>query len=260
MPFPQNETAPAQTDVPAPAVTPPAAVTTVGTPPLQLADWFALAPEITGAAAGDGVDFANGHAPATLPMMVARRLSEGTRLALQTGLPLLQKFTTGGALPAVSALVFSSRHGESERTLRVLQAIAAGNAISPTDFTMAVHNTAVGQLTITAGAPLPASSVSAGDASFAQALFEVFAFLAAGHGAVLHVDFETRLPAPYHEHVSPVFPPYAAAFVWRKAAGSADLRPVLRPAPPTPPPLPPALAFLRDHLAAAAHVSAATPS
>jgi hypothetical protein len=148
-------------------------------------------------------------------MMTARRLSTGSRLALHTALTLLDKH------PGTRSLVFSSRHGEIERTVQILSAIAAGSSISPTDFTMAVHNTASGQLTISAKLPLPASSVSAGKDSFRQALYEVSAFLAAGLGPVLHVDFETNLPEIYHPQVSPVFPAYAAAFLWDDAGTTA---------------------------------------
>src|SRR5690606_29723508 len=77
--------------------------------------------------------------PATplLPMMMARRLSQGSRLAVQVGLSLLARHP-------VDYAIFVSRHGELARSVTLLQALAARQALSPTDFSMSVHNTAAG--------------------------------------------------------------------------------------------------------------------
>lgn len=78
-----------------------------------------------------------------LPMMTARRLNSGSKLAVDIGLAMLQNH-------AIDAVVYSSRHGELERNYRILHALATGQSVSPTDFAMSVHNSAVGNLTITA--------------------------------------------------------------------------------------------------------------
>lgn len=174
-----------------------------------------------------------------LPMMTARRLDPGTRLALQAALAIQQRH------PA-SALVFSSRHGEIQRTHRILQSLAARNSVSPADFAASVHNTAVGQFTITAALPLPASSVSAGKNSFLHALHEVRAFFSAGHSCVLHVDFENTLPSVFHSSDAPCTTPYAAAFLWEKPA--SDTAPAKEiPLASGDENLPLALAFLLRH-------------
>ena len=125
-----------------------------------------------------------------IPMMTARRMSRGARLAVEAGLEILER-------QQAKALVFSSRHGEIGRTSQIIQQIIEGRDTSPTDFAMSVHNTSAGLLTITAKAALPASSIASGRDSFSQALFEVAAFFAAGIFPVLLVDFDGELPEPY---------------------------------------------------------------
>lgn len=128
--------------------------------------------------------------PQFLPMMTARRLSSGSRAAVECGLALL-------ARQPADAVVFTSRHGELERNLRILTALAEEQALSPTDFAMSVHNSAVGSLTIAAQQPLVSTSISAGIDSFQQGLIEVTALHQAGYKKVLLVDFEGAIPDYY---------------------------------------------------------------
>lgn len=129
-----------------------------------------------------------------LPMMTARRLASGSRLAVDCALAILSRQN-------VDALVFSSRHGELERNFRILTALAERESLSPTDFAMSVHNSAVGNTTIAAQQALVSSSVSAGYDSFAQALIEVASLHHAGYQRVLLVDFDGLIPAFYHAHL-----------------------------------------------------------
>lgn len=130
-----------------------------------------------------------------LPMMTARRLASGSRLAVDCALAILSRHK-------VDALVFSSRHGELERNFRILTALAENGSLSPTDFAMSVHNSAVGNTTIAAQQALVSSSVSAGYDSFAQALVEVTSLHHAGYQRVLLVDFDGLIPEFYHSHLA----------------------------------------------------------
>ncbi|KHN54400.1 beta-ketoacyl synthase chain length factor [Pectobacterium fontis] len=143
-----------------------------------------------------------------LPMMMARRLNQGSRLAVDSGLALLSR-------QSVDAIVFTSRHGELERNLNILNALAHNENISPTDFAMSVHNAAVGSLTITAKAPLVSTSIAAGMDSFQQGLIEAKALQAAGYRHILLVDFDGAIPDFYHPHVPVDTPryPYAVALL-----------------------------------------------
>lgn len=129
-----------------------------------------------------------------LPMMTARRLASGSRLAVDCALAMLSR-------QKVDALVFSSRHGELERNFRILTALAERESLSPTDFAMSVHNSAVGNTTIAAQQPLVSSSVSAGYDSFSQALIEVASLHHAGYQRVALVDFDGLIPEFYHTHL-----------------------------------------------------------
>ena len=129
-----------------------------------------------------------------LPMMTARRLTGGSRAAVESGLALLKR-------QRVDAVVFTSRHGELERNLRILTSLARQESLSPTDFAMSVHNAAVGSLTIAASAPLVTTSLAAGVDTFQQGLVEVTALHSAGYQQVLLVDFDGAIPDFYHPHL-----------------------------------------------------------
>lgn len=137
-----------------------------------------------------------------LPMMTARRLASGSRLAVDCALAML-------ARAKVDALVFASRHGELERNFRILTALAEQHTVSPTDFAMSVHNSAVGNVTIAAKMPYVSSSVCAGRDTFGQALVEVASLHFAGYKRVLMVDFDGVLPdfyQPFLDHEKNNFP------------------------------------------------------
>lgn len=147
-----------------------------------------------------------------LPMMLARRLHLGSRLAVDCGLALF-------ARQPVDAVIFTSRHGELERNLNILTALANNQNLSPTDFAMSVHNAAVGSLTIAAKAPLVSTSIAAGIDSFQQGVIEAYALLSAGYKNILLVDFDGAIPAFYHPHLPEHVPhyPYAVAVLLGEA-------------------------------------------
>ncbi|MBE5253055.1 beta-ketoacyl synthase chain length factor [Mixta mediterraneensis] len=217
----------------------------------SLIDWQALAPGLAEREAWQRwaqqpavIDSSQQIAkPQYLPMMTARRLSAGSRAAVDAGLALL-------ARQRVDAVVFTSRHGELARNLRILTTLAEQQTLSPTDFAMSVHNSAVGSLTIAAKQPLVSTSICAGSDTFQQGLLEVSALLQAGYRQVMLVDFDGTVP----DYYLPWLPetgwnvPYAVALLL--AAGdplqcttSAKTEPGLQPTPPQ------SLVFLHNLLA-----------
>ncbi|MDH2068605.1 beta-ketoacyl synthase chain length factor [Pantoea sp. GD03673] len=184
----------------------------------SLVDWQALAPGLHGretwqdwAQQGTAITPTEAMAkPQFLPMMTARRLSGGSRAAVECGLAML-------ARQRADAIVFTSRHGELERNLRILNTLAAQQSMSPTDFAMSVHNSAVGSLTIAAKAPLVSTSIAAGIDSFQQGLIEVSALHQGGYQQVLLVDFDGIVPDYYLPWLSDqgVNFPYAVALLLR---------------------------------------------
>ncbi|WP_410012872.1 beta-ketoacyl synthase chain length factor [Sodalis sp. C49] len=180
-----------------------------------------------------------------LPMMTARRLSAGSRLAVDNGLALLQRHQP-------DAVIFSSRHGELERNQRILEALAGLTPPSPTDFAMSVHNAAVGSLTIVAKAPLASASLSAGEDSFQQGLVEAQLFLHSGYQRVLLVDFDNTIPAFYRPYLAEQTPdyPYAVALLLTPGA-TLRCQSQRLDKPISPGMLPQSLAFLHGWLSGA---------
>lgn len=168
-------------------------------PSLEVVEHVVLAPGLVEAgdrrawaeAAGSDMPDALPDAPLVftkrLPMMKARRMSAGARLACEAALAL------EGA-PQAQGWIFSSRHGETVRGVKILDALAVGEAPSPTDFMMSVHNAAAGMFTIEGSVHAPASSVAAGADSFHMALVEAAGMLADGMDCVAVVDFDDRQP------------------------------------------------------------------
>lgn len=143
-----------------------------------------------------------------IPAMLSRRLSEGARFAVQIA-------TIFSNIYEVDAVVFSSRHGELIRNERILNAISQGSDVSPTDFSMSVHNAAVGQFLISRKLRVPYSSISGGEDTFVKALYELHAFISAGYRSVLYVDFDSKIPDEFAQHIDPTVSSlaYAAAFI-----------------------------------------------
>lgn len=216
---------------------------------LNITDWQARAPGLSETAqwqawsrGGNAIDPTLPQAKLTaLPMMTARRLSSGSRLAVECGIGMMRQH-------AIDAVVFTSRHGELERNFRILQALATGQDLSPTDFAMSVHNAAVGNLTIALKQPVVSSSLSAGLDTFQQGLCEVLCFLHAGYQRVLMVDFDGALPDFYHPGLHPNMPTWAYAVALVFEAGDS-LRCESAPADfAGEPSLPQSMQFLQHYL------------
>ena len=79
-----------------------------------------------------------------LPAMQRRRLSRLARMAFSVGWPLAEGLQD---LP----LVFISRHGETPRTLDILSDLANEQPLSPTQFSLSVHNAVIGLWSILRG-------------------------------------------------------------------------------------------------------------
>lgn len=215
---------------------------------LDMLDWQALAPGVNSCehwiqwAMRPDADKFSGEIPkcAQIPMMTARRMSIGSRFAVDTVLSLLEKHK-------VDAAIFTSRHGELEKTGRILHNLANEEPVSPTEFSMSVHNTAAGWLTITGKNALPVTSLAAGNDSFQQGILEAQSILSAGASRVMLVDFDGQIPAIYNESVNSEFLPYAVAIIL-VAGNTLQCERVSLPGEHQALPLPQSLQFLRGYL------------
>ena len=90
--------------------------------------------------------------------------------------------------------VFASRHGEPARAMPMLEDLAAGLDISPTQFSMNVLNAAAGIWSIARQDRSAATALSAGAESFGWGLMEALALHEADDAPVLFVFGDDALP------------------------------------------------------------------
>ena len=133
-------------------------------------------------------------APDLLAPNERRRAPETVAVALQVAQAAC---ADAGRDPAILPSVFASTHGDLAITDYMCATLADTPAgISPTRFHNSVHNAAAGYWTIGTGCLQPATALSAYRATFAQALVEALAQLAAGDEAVLLVAYDTAARGP----------------------------------------------------------------
>ncbi|KLV04066.1 3-oxoacyl-ACP synthase [Photobacterium aquae] len=142
-----------------------------------------------------------------IPPMQRRRMSSLSKLAIQTAIELVNG-------SQIDFIIFSSRHGELQRTVSLLSDILSGEDASPTAFSQSVHNTAAGLYTIVTKQAVPVTSLGSGDQTLHSALIEAAAYLSENpEHRILVVDFDEPLPAPYCQFETGLYQPYALGLV-----------------------------------------------
>lgn len=169
-----------------------------------------------------GGDPDNGHNSLpnvqAIPAMLRRRLSSLGKVALATAMPLLEQVTT----PTPTVLV--SRHGDLNRTVTLLTDLARAEELSPTHFSLSVHNAIGGLLSITRNDPSSITALACGFDDVSTALLEAQAILSErGCGQVLCLIYDEPIPAVYRQETL-ILPthPYAVALMLGAEASSAS--------------------------------------
>jgi len=164
---------------------------------------------------------------AQIPPPVRRRLRGTALLAVRCGLAAL------GAARGPVEVVFCSRHGDLRRTRDLLAALADGEPPSPLAFSLSVHNALAGMLDLARRERTGHTSIAAGRDSFAMALIEASARLAADHErAVLLLYVEEPVPRELHSHTDRGQGGTVVAALLEPASSTARPLAVLRRAPP----------------------------
>lgn len=180
-------------------------------------------------------------AVALVPPAMRRRMSNLSKLAVQVAAELSEK-------EEIHYTVFSSKHGEIQRTLSLLLSVLSGDDASPIAFSQSVHNTAAGLFTIATKKAIPANSIAAGEDSFHCALLDAFLYL---HDhpehRVLVIDFDESLPDIYRHHVPSPDAPYAIGMVL-SAGRDIEITRQAQKITPTYPKLPQSLFFYSSWL------------
>lgn len=150
----------------------------------------------------------NGEQPdaSFLPAMQRRRLSRLARMAFHVAWPLAEAC---GPLP----MVFACRHGETPRTLAILSDLAHAEPLSPTQFSLSVHNAIIGLWSIQRGDCSEMTALAAAGDGLEHAILEACGLLAEGAPAVLLVIAEETPPALYAPFIDDVPFPYAVALL-----------------------------------------------
>ena len=126
----------------------------------------------------------------SVPTILRRRISPVGQKALHGAFGLSD---VGNA-----RFVLSSRHGEFGRTLTMLTALADREAPSPADFSLSVHHSLVGLLSIAVNNRLGHTAVAAGRESFAYGLLEAATAAAEQPQIpVILLHFDEPLPPDY---------------------------------------------------------------
>ena len=142
-----------------------------------------------------------------IPAMMRRRMSNVSKLAVQTAIKLLSSHE-------IDYLVFSSRHGELHRSVQLIDDILKGDEASPMAFSQSVHNTAAGLATIATKQTIPFTSIAAAENTFQSAILEAWLYLVENPShKVLLVDFDEPLPEVYSQYEDKDFQGYALGLV-----------------------------------------------
>lgn len=141
-----------------------------------------------------------------LSAMQRRRLSRLARMLFHVAWPLAEG---RGPLP----LVFASRHGETTRTLAILGELGRDEPLSPTQFSLSVHNAIIGLWSILRADNSEMTAMAAAGDGLEQAMLEAAGMLMDGAPAVLLVVAEELPPELYRPHIDDVPFSYALALL-----------------------------------------------
>ena len=128
---------------------------------------------------------------AEMAPMQRRRVERLGRAALQVAWRCQHQ--DDGDLP----LVFASRHGDLDRTHRMLAELARDEPLSPTQFGLSTHNAIAAQFSIARGDSTAYTTIAAGDATVEAAFVEALGQLADGVPSATIVYYDEPLPDPY---------------------------------------------------------------
>lgn len=164
-----------------------------------------------------------------VPAMMRRRMDPLCRAALQVA------FAAQGAEPG-GPVVFASRWGEIARSVPMLEQLAAGEALSPTAFSLSVHNASSALFSMIRQDRENYVAVSAGPFTAEAGFAEALGLLADGAQRVTVVCFDAPLPMPLSHFADsdcePMLHAWACAITAAPAGAAAITLEALPPAAP----------------------------
>ncbi|TPH12230.1 hypothetical protein EPA86_17970 [Litorilituus lipolyticus] len=132
-----------------------------------------------------------------MPAMQRRRLSPFAKLSLHCALSAAED-----CLATVPS-VFASRHGDLQKTSKLISDVAAKEVLSPTQFGLSVHNAVGGLFSIYTGNKAPLSAISAGEDTFFVAILDAVSKMNYNaYPQILLVYTEAQVPEIYAQYVA----------------------------------------------------------
>lgn len=151
-----------------------------------------------------------------MPAMTRRRLNQLGRMAAHVAYAAARSPTEDDDLSSLSTpMIFASRYGDASRSLALLADLVQEHPISPTSFSLSVHNAIGAMISIARSDRSPQCAIAAGAASAGAAILEAYGLLADGAPEVIIVCFDSPLPGAYRAFSDEPAAPYAWA--WRLA-------------------------------------------
>ncbi|WP_041741658.1 beta-ketoacyl synthase chain length factor [Collimonas fungivorans] len=145
-------------------------------------------------------------AVAAMPAMLRRRAGAMGKMALEAAYRCLDGKT---GVPTV----FCSRHGECARSIELLADLAQDQPLSPTSFSLSVHNAAAGLFSIARKDQASHTALAAGHSGVEHAVIEACGLLADGAPEVLLVVYDCQLPELFQEFQDCLEQPFAWAWL-----------------------------------------------
>jgi hypothetical protein len=131
-----------------------------------------------------------------IPAMQRRRLSPYAKLSMHCALEAAED-----CLDSVPS-VFASRHGDLQKTSKLINDVAAKEVLSPTHFGLSVHNAVGGLFSIFTKNKAPQTAISAGEDTFFCAIIDAVCKLKANqYPQILLVYTETIVPDIYQKYI-----------------------------------------------------------
>jgi Beta-ketoacyl synthase, N-terminal domain len=130
-----------------------------------------------------------------LPGLLRRRLDRLGRMALYTAWPCAE------GLDSIQ-YIFASRYGDMNRTVELLTALANEDTLSPTLFTLSVHNNVAGLFAIARGDRSAATAMAAGADTLVLSILEGANMIAEGAKHVVVTYADDLVPDIYREFVT----------------------------------------------------------
>ncbi len=151
----------------------------------------------------------DGVAPKVMavPPAMRRRLGCLGKISLNIASQLVEK---NGYMPSI----FCSRHGEIQTTIQMLKELIWNNEISPTKFSLSVHNAISGIFSIANKNDLPVTAITAGNQDLINCFYEAYGQLKSGAAEqVICMIYDEPIPEEYQQYCPLPEHPYAVGLV-----------------------------------------------